>query len=64
MKTDELKTLTDALLEQLPIGVILTDTEGNITLVNKMAERIRHILRDNVLGHNVRLAIWKSQKPT
>ncbi len=53
MKPDELRTLTDVLLEQLPIGVILTDTEGNITLVNKTAERIRHILRDNVVGHNV-----------
>lgn len=53
MEHDELRTLTDALLEQLPLGVILTDTQGNMVLVNQTAERIRHIERQKMLGRNV-----------
>ena len=53
MERDELRMLTDALLEQLPLGVILTDPQGNMVLVNQTAERIRHIERQKMLGRNV-----------
>ena len=53
MDPDALRALTDAMFEQLPIGVILTDPAGNIALVNSSAERIRHISRDTMIGRNV-----------
>ena len=48
-----LRQLTDSLLEQLPQGVILTDCDGMIAFVNRTAEKIRNVRRENLLGHNV-----------
>ena len=45
--------LQDALLEQLPIGVILTDPNGEMVFVNTAAERIRKVRRDALIGRNV-----------
>ncbi|MEA4927173.1 MAG: PAS domain-containing protein [Candidatus Limiplasma sp.] len=45
--------LQDALLEQLPIGVILTDPNGEMVFVNSAAERIRKVQRDALIGRNV-----------
>ena len=53
MEEFSLKRLTDALLEQLPIGVILTDLSGDMVFINQTAERIRRIRKENLLGHNV-----------
>lgn len=53
MERDSLRTLTDALLEQLPIGVILTDPTGDMVYINRAAEQIRSVRRENLLGHNV-----------
>ena len=53
MDGDILRTLTDALVEQLPIGVILTDRQGDMVYVNSAAEQIRCVRREALLGHNV-----------
>lgn len=53
MDHDNLRILTDALLEQLPIGIILTDTAGEMVFINRTAERIRCIARETLLGKNV-----------
>ena len=49
----DLRSLTDALLEQLPIGIILTDPEGKMVFINQTAEQVRHVHRDKLLGRNV-----------
>jgi len=41
------------LLEQLPEGVIITDTNGTIVFVNNAAEKIRNIQKKDILGNNI-----------
>ena len=53
MDEEQVKRLTDLLLEQLPLGVILADRNGDMVYINKTAEKIRHIQRENLLGKNV-----------
>ena len=54
MEEDAVRKVTDALLEQLPIGVILADTKGKMIYVNQTAEAIRRVKRENLLGHDIR----------
>lgn len=53
MEDNAIRFLQDALLEQLPIGVILTDPNGEMVFVNSAAERIRKVQRENLVGRNV-----------
>lgn len=53
MAENFMQSLTDALLEQLPTGIILTDSNGDIVYINKSAEKIRNIRKDALIGHNV-----------
>ena len=53
MDQTSIRMITDALLEQLPIGVILTDISGDMVFVNSAAEAIRKVRREDLLGHNV-----------
>jgi len=47
------RILTDALLEQLPLGVILADERGDMVFINQTAERIRNIKREKLLGKSI-----------
>jgi len=53
LDSDQMRQLTDSLLEQLPLGVVLTDLEGNIVFVNRTAERIRNVRREDLMGQSV-----------
>ena len=53
MESDKVSKLTDALLEQIPVGVILADTNGDMVYINRTAEKIRRIKREDLLGKNV-----------
>lgn len=53
MDEDRQRLLTDSLLEQLPIGVILTDDKGDMVFVNRRAEYIRKVRREDLLGRNI-----------
>ena len=54
VQDDVVREITDALLEQLPIGVILADTEGVMVYVNQTAEKIRKVNRNDLLGQDIR----------
>ena len=54
VKDDAVREVTDALLEQLPIGVILADTKGMMVYVNQTAETIRRVKRNDLLGQDIR----------
>lgn len=54
VQDDVVREITDALLEQLPIGVILADTEGMMVYVNQTAEKIRKVNRNDLLGQDIR----------
>jgi PAS domain S-box-containing protein/putative nucleotidyltransferase with HDIG domain len=53
MDLEKLRELFQLLLEHLPLGVIVTDTEGDIVFVNQSAEKIRNAKRQNLIGHNI-----------
>ena len=53
VKDDAVREITDALLEQLPIGVILADTNGTMVYVNQAAEFIRKVNRNDLLGQDI-----------
>jgi PAS domain S-box-containing protein len=53
MDSDSTQRLLDALLEQLPLGVTLASREGEIVYINRSAEDIRNVKRDDLLGRNV-----------
>ncbi len=44
-----------AAVEQLPVSVVMTDTDGNIQYVNSAFERISGFGRDEALGNNPRI---------
>jgi len=48
MDLEKLRELFQLLLEHLPLGVIVTDTEGDIVFVNQSAEKIRNAKRQNL----------------
>jgi PAS domain S-box-containing protein/putative nucleotidyltransferase with HDIG domain len=53
VEDDQLQQMTDALLDTLPLGVILTDVNGDIAFINHTAEAIRNIRRENLIGKNM-----------
>lgn len=53
MDFEKLGELFQLLLEHLPLGVIITDPEGNIVFVNQSAEQIRNVKRQNLIGHHI-----------
>ena len=53
MDKNHQQQLLDSLLEQLPIGVILTDEKGEMVFINRTAERIRKIRREDLIGSSI-----------
>ena len=53
----------DLLLEQLPLGVILADVNGDMVFVNRTAENIRKVNRQQLLGRNVLQCHRESSRP-
>lgn len=52
-KPKKADAVINAMLEQLPLGVILSDTEGEIVYINHTAEKIRNVSRAKLLGRNI-----------
>ena len=44
------RTMHEAIFESMPVGILVTDREGRITLWNRAAEGMTGLLRDEVLG--------------
>jgi len=63
MDNERQRELTDALLEQLPLGVILADKNGDMVFINRAAEKIRKIQRDKLMGHNIADCHKKTSQP-
>lgn len=63
MDDQKMNQLRNALLEQLPAGVILTDDHGDIVMINSAAEKIRRIDREQLLGRNVLFCHRESSRP-
>lgn len=53
MADRDLDQLLALLLDQLPLGLIVTDANGDIIYVNHTAEQIRKVAKDSLIGHNV-----------
>jgi len=53
MDQNEFNELTKLLLEQLPLGLVVTDSLGDIVYVNNTAEKIRRIDRQKLIGKNI-----------
>jgi PAS domain S-box-containing protein len=51
--SEQLRQLTESLMEHLPLGVVLTDLSGEMMYVNQTAEDIRRVHREQLLGRNV-----------
>lgn len=50
----ELNKIFELLMEQIPIGIIITDPKGDIKYINHMSEMVRDIKKEDLLGRNIR----------
>ncbi len=50
MENTKLKLITDALLQQMPMGVIISDEDGKIVYANQAIGEMRHVDQHEIIG--------------
>ena len=51
-RLQRIRAFTDMLISSLPVGLIATDSQGNIQICNQSAEEIIGVTEGNTLGHS------------